>query len=194
MGFKTLRTILSSVTHNGKQVCHQQGEPECREIKTSQQCGKLGVLIVVDFHVVTYFGQHLTKIIQRGCYSADRFITAIIIICSHSVHYSFPSLPFEISIFLRFIAASGTLSNSLKVTTQTCYIKQTEAELDLLNVTLPLSWTKYSRYHLSRMVVVLRQFCFFWQQQREFKSNVSDVIHPGHVPCARAASRKSANV
>lgn len=36
MGFKTLRTILSSVTHNGKQVCHRQGEPECREKTNSQ--------------------------------------------------------------------------------------------------------------------------------------------------------------
>lgn len=36
MGFKTLRTILSSVTHNGKQVCvHQQREPEFRGIKTT---------------------------------------------------------------------------------------------------------------------------------------------------------------
>lgn len=31
MGFKTLRTILSSVTHNGKQVRRQQGEPESRK-------------------------------------------------------------------------------------------------------------------------------------------------------------------
>lgn len=42
MGFKTLRTILSSVTHNGKQVCHRQGEPECRE-KTKPVMWKIRV-------------------------------------------------------------------------------------------------------------------------------------------------------
>lgn len=53
---------------------------------------------MIDLHDVTYFGQHLTKIIQIGCYSADRFITVIIIISTHSVPYSFPSLPLIISI------------------------------------------------------------------------------------------------
>ena len=55
MGFKTLRTILSSVTHNGKQVRAPKGQPDCFEKQNKKR-----TVTVAYMHDVKYFSQYVT--------------------------------------------------------------------------------------------------------------------------------------